>query len=228
MARKKKRKFKFYRINQNIRAPKLRVIGQDGKQVGILTLNKALEEAKKKAVDLVEVAPAAQPPVAKLVDFKKFRYQEAKKQKQEKKKKRGGALKVIRVSPFIAQADLAQRIKRAREFLDEGDKVKIEVRFFGRQLTKKEFGYKILREFINQLGEKAKTEHDPKWMGKRLILTLISGTGEKDETKEKDKTENKKISQPKVQADQNRKSSSPVVSQSSSSVKKEKINQKRS
>ena len=166
MARKKKRKFKFYRINQRITAPKLRVIGKDGKQIDILSLNQALDEAKKLGVDLVEVAPAAKPPVAKLVDFKKFRYQEAKKQKQEKKKSKGGDLKVIRVSPFIAQGDLAQRIKRAKEFLSGGNKVKIEVRFFGRQLTKKEFGYKILGEFINQLGEEAKTEHDPKWMGK--------------------------------------------------------------
>lgn len=224
MARKKKKKFKFYRINLKIRAPKLRVIGQDGKQIAILTLEKALEEAKKLGVDLVEVAPAANPAVAKLIDFKKFRYQEAKKQKEEKKKSRGGDLKVIRVSPFIAEADLAQRIKRTREFLDEGNKVKIEVRFFGRQLTKKEFGYKILREFINQLGEEAKTEHDPKWMGKRLILTLVARTGEKDETKEKNKTENKKVSQPKIQADQNRKSSPPVLPQSPSSIKKEKIN----
>lgn len=205
MARKKKkRKFKFYRINQRIRAPKLRVIGQDGKQVGILTLSQALGEANKLGVDLVEVAPTTKPPVAKLIDFKKFRYLEAKKQKEEKKKSRGGDLKVIRASPFIAQADLELRVKRAREFLSEGDKVKIEVRFFGRQLTKKEFGYRILKEFIKQLGEEAKLEHDPKWMGKRLVLTLVAGQGEKDENKKENKTENKKISKSKVQADKNR------------------------
>lgn len=201
MARKKKSKFKFYRINQKIVSPKLRVIDQNGKQVGILSLNQALQEAGKLGVDLVEVAPAAKPPVAKLIDFKKFRYQEAKKRKEERKKTKGGELKIIRLSPFIAKADLDLRIKRTKEFLAEGDKVKIEIRFFGRQLTKKEFGYKILKEFIDRLIEEAKPEQEPKWMGKRLIMTLVPGKGEKDESKKENKTENKKIGREKIQAD---------------------------
>ena len=173
MARKKTSKFKFYRINLKINSPKLRVIGPDGKQLGILSLTKALEDAKKLGVDLVEVAPAAKPPVAKLIDFKKFRYQEAKKRKEERKKTKGGELKAIRLSPFIAKADLDLRIKRAKGFLADGDKVKIEIRFFGRQLTKKEFGYKILKEFIDRLIEEGKPEQEPKWMGKRLIMTFV-------------------------------------------------------
>jgi translation initiation factor IF-3 len=227
VARKKTSKFKFYRINQKIRSPKLRVIGPDGKQVGVLALAKALEEAQKRGVDLVEVAPQAKPPVAKLIDFKKFRYLEAKKRKEERKKSKGGELKIIRLSPFIAQGDLNLRIKRAKGFLSEGDKVKIEVRFFGRQLTKKEFGYKILKEFIDRLSQEAKPEQEPKWMGKRLMMTLVPGKGEKDESKKEDKTENKKISQSKVQNNQDRKGPSPVLSKSSSPVKKEKINKKR-
>lgn len=220
MAAKKKTKFKFYRINQNIKSPKLRVIDQEGKQLDVLSLGKALAEAKKLGLDLVEVAPAANPPVAKLVDFKKFRYQEAKKIKKEKKKS-GGELKTIRVSPFIAQADLNLRIKRAREFLREGNKVKIEVKFYGRLLTKKDFGYRILKEFVNQLGEEAKTEQEPKWLGKRLMMTLIAGSGGKDEEK-KNKNENQKVSQKEIQADQNRESPSPVLPQSPSPVEEEK------
>ena len=201
MARKKKSKFKFYRINLRIKSPKLRVIGPDRKQLGLLSLTKALEEARKLGVDLVEVAPAAKPPVAKLIDYKKFRYQEAKKRKEERKKTKGGELKVIRLSPFIAKADLDLRIKRTKEFLAEGDKVKIEIRFFGRQLTKKEFGYKILKVFIDRLIEEAKPEQEPKWMGKRLIMTLVPSKGEKNESKKENKTENKEVSQPKIQAD---------------------------
>ncbi len=197
----RKRKFKFYRINEKIRSPKLRVIGQDGKQIGVLSRSQALEKAKKSGLDLVEVAPAAKPPVVKIVDFKKFRYQEAKKIKKNKKKAKGGELKTIRVSPFIAEGDLDIRVKKAKEFVKEGDKVRVEVRFFGRQLTKKEFGYKILKEFINRLSEEAKPEHDPKWMGKRLTLTFVASQGEKNEKEEKqkkDKTKDKNVSQQKV------------------------------
>jgi translation initiation factor IF-3 len=222
VAAKTKGKFKFYRINQNIRSPKLRVIGQEGKQLGVLTLPKALEEAEKLGVDLVEVAPTVNPPVAKLVDFKKFRYQEAKKIKKEKKKS-GGELKTIRVSPFIALADLNLKVKRAREFLKEGNKVKIEVKFYGRLLTKKDFGYKILKEFVSQLGEEAKTEQEPKWLGKRLMMTLVAGQGEKNEKKE-DKNENQKVSSSEIQVDENRESSSSVFTQSPPSVKEEKGN----
>lgn len=208
MARKFKSKFKFYRLNQNIRAPQLRVIGQGGKQLGVLSREQALAEAKKAGLDLVEVAPAAQPPVAKLVDYKKFRYQQAKKIKKEKKKSRGGDLKTIRVTPFIAEGDLKVRIKRAKEFIEEGNKVKLEIRFYGRQLTKKEFGYKILKEFISQLEEIAKPEDEPRWIGKRLIMTLSASQKPKTEEKEKkngqekkpkeDQAKNKKVSQPKV------------------------------
>jgi len=222
VAAKKKSKFKFYRINQKIRSPQLRVIGQDGKQVGILTLNKALEEAEKREVDLVEIAPAAKPPVAKLIDYKKFRYQEAKKIKEEKKKSKSGELKIIRLSPFIAEADLEQRVKRTKEFLADGNKVRIEIKFYGRLLTKKEFGYKILKGFLDRLGEKARTEHEPRWIGKRLILTLVAGQGEKNEKKE-NKNENKKVSQPEIQADKDRESPSPVLPQSSSSIKEKEI-----
>jgi len=220
VAAKTKSKFKFYRINQNIRSPKLRVIGQEGKQLGILTLSKALEEAEKLGVDLVEVAPTVNPPVAKLVDFKKFRYQEAKKIKKEKRKS-GGELKTIRVSPFIAKADLDLKVKKAGKFLKAGNKVRIEVKFYGRLLTKKDFGYKILKEFVNQLGEEAKTEQEPKWLGKRLMMTLVAGQGEKNEKKE-NKNENKEVSLPEIQADENRKSSSPVLPESPSSIQEEK------
>jgi len=190
-------KAKFYRINQQINAPKLRVIGPDGKQIGILSLSQAFEEANKKGIDLIEIAPKAEPPVAKIIDYKKFRYLEAKKQKKEKRSK-GGELKVIRVSPFIAKADLETRIRKAREFLSEGNKVKIVVLFFGRQLTKREFGYKILKEFKEQLGTEAREEQEPKWLGKMLLMTLIPGQGGKDETKE-NKNENTKVDGQKIQ-----------------------------
>lgn len=185
---------KFYRINQYIRAPKLRVIDEEGKQVGVLSLDEALEKARENIVDLVEIAPTAQPPVAKLIDFKKFLYQEGKRERKSKKGT-GGEVKGIRLSPFIAQADFEFRAKRAEEFLKEGNKVRVAVRFLGRHLGKKEFGYKLLGRFKETLSEISRPEGEPKWLGRELILTLSPTKGEKNV---EEKNENQKINRPPV------------------------------
>lgn len=163
---------KFYRINQYIRSQQLRVIGEDGKQIGILTLTEAQEKARQVELDLVEIAPNASPPVAKIIDFKKFLYQEEKKEREAKKKIKGGETKEIRVAPFTAEADLDFRIRRAEEFLREGNKVRISVRFLGRQLGKQEFGYQILRKFTEALNNDAQPEGEAKWLGRNLVLFL--------------------------------------------------------
>ncbi len=162
---------KYYRINQFIKAPKLRVIGADGKQIGILEFGEALKKATELEIDLVEIAPNANPPVAKLIDFKKFLYLEGKRERKIGKAK-GGEVKEIRFTPFIAKADFEFRIKRAKEFLGESNKVKIVVRFMGRQLTKKEFGYEILKKVVAALSFCSIPEGEPKWMGRDLTLTL--------------------------------------------------------
>lgn len=186
---------KFYRTNQFIRAPQLRVIGEDGKQIGVLPLNEALEKARELDLDLVEVAPQAQPPVAKIINFKKFIYQEEKREREAKKKIKGGETKEIRVAPFTAEADLKVRIRKAEEFLKEGNKVKVAVRFLGRQLGKREFGYGILKKITEALKESAQAEGEPKWQGRSLILTLAPI---KEGKKDAQETQNQKINQPEI------------------------------
>lgn len=180
---------KFYRINQNIRAPKLRVIDETGKQIGILTLTEALDIAKEKQVDLVEIAPTASPPVAKIIDFKKFRYLEEKKERKAKGGIRGGAIKGIRLTPFIAQADFDFRVRKAEEFLEKGNKVRVAIRFLGRQLGKKEFGYNLIKRFTEALSDFCQEEGEPKWLGRDLVLTLTPVKGRKHE----EKNENQKV-----------------------------------
>jgi len=165
---------KHYRINQYIQATEVRVIGEDGKQIGVMPIFNAIQEARKLGVDLVEVAPNAKPPVCKLIDFKKFIYQEAKKEKESKKGQKGGQLKEIRLSPFIAENDLLNRLNRVKEFLTQGNKVKLVVRFSGRQLGHKEFGQQLIDKALVSLNELGQLENQPKWQGRDyfVILTL--------------------------------------------------------
>jgi len=148
------------------------VVDEQGKQVGVMPIFAAIQRAKKLRVDLVEVAPSAVPPVCKLINFKKFKYLEVKKEKEEKKGLKGGELKEIRLSPFIAKNDLKFRIKRASEFINAGYKVKIKVKFSGREITKKEFGLKLIDLIVEALKEIAVSETKPKFQGKELFLIL--------------------------------------------------------
>ena len=175
---------KFYRVNQYIRAPKLRVIGEDGKQIGLFTLSEALEKANQQRAVLVEIAPRANPPVAKIIDFKKFLYFEQKKERKSKKGVKGGEVKEVRMAPFIAKADLDFRIKRTLDFLGEGNKVKVTIRFIGRQLSKKEFGYELLKTITEALRGYAEPENDPKWMGPNLTITYKPVKGAEHDQKE--------------------------------------------
>jgi translation initiation factor IF-3 len=168
---------RYYRINQYIQADEVRVVGEDGRQVGVMPVFNAIQEARKLGVDLVEVAPSAKPPVCKLIDFKKFKYQEAKKEREAKKGQKGGGLKEVRLTPFIASNDLSFRLKRAKEFLEEGDKVRLSVRFTGRQLTHKEFGDLVLSKALANLEGIAKKEAEPKWLGKDFFIILAPNKG---------------------------------------------------
>lgn len=123
-------------------------------------------------MDLVEVAPNADPPVCKLIDFKKFKYQEKKKLRAGKKGKKRD-LKQIRFTPFIARKDFEVRVNRAKEFLNQGHKVRLAVRFVGRQITRKQFGYDLLKNAVKQLDELAKVESEPKFQG-RLLMTVLT------------------------------------------------------
>lgn len=160
---------KFHRINQYIKAETVRVITETG-QLGVMTLKEALEKAKELGVDVVEVAESANPPVVKLIEFSKFKY-------QENKKDRAGAAsaqetKEVRLSPFMAENDLQVKLARARQFLKSGDKVRLVVKFSGREITKKEFGERLMASALKQLSAEATLEQAPKLLGKMLIATI--------------------------------------------------------
>jgi len=186
---------KFYRINQYIQAKEVRLVDEKGKQIGVLPKEKALKQAQKKGLDLVEVAPSAKPPVCKIIDFKKFKFLESKKQQQDKKKTKRVELKEIKLGPFIAENDFNYRLKKAEEFLKEGDKVKISVVFRGRQITKKDFGYKLMERVLEKLKPFSEIDFEPKFAGRKLEMTLKPVKGGKGG---KAKDEDKKVSQKKV------------------------------
>lgn len=171
---------KYYRLNQYIQAKEVRVVDEKGKQVGVLPIFNAIQKAKELEVDLVEVAANAKPPVCKLINFKKFKYLEDKKEKEEKKGIRGGELKEVQLSPFIAKNDLEVRIKKATAFIKDGNKVRLKVRFTGRQLGKKDFGQRVIERVIESLSEIAVAEAEPKFAGREMFVIISPGAGKKN------------------------------------------------
>lgn len=164
---------KFYRLNYQIAAPQLRLLDEDGKQIGVVTKLEALQKAKELGIDVVEIAPNAKPPVAKLIDFKKFKYQEAKKEREAKKSQKNVGVKEIRLRPFIAEHDFATRLEKAREFLGDGNQLKLRLTFKGREITKKEFGFAVIRRFIEAL-DGIKVVREPKMIGRAVEAMVVN------------------------------------------------------
>lgn len=127
------------------------MLDQAGKQIGVVTKEEALKKAREAGIDAVEIAANAKPPVVKLIDFKKFKYLEAKKARVEKKKQKNVGIKEIRLTPFIGEHDLTVRLKQAQDFLNEGNQVKTSLVFKGRQITRKEFGFDVINKFLKGL-----------------------------------------------------------------------------
>ena len=177
---------KFYRTNERIFASELRVLDANGKQIGVLSKFEALNKAKSEGLDLVEIAPAARPPVAKIIDFKKFLYQEEKKKREEKRKAKVSETKEVRLGPFMSDNDLGVMSKRARDFLEDGDKVRLVVNFAGRQIAHPEFGHQVLDKVLKDLEDVSKIERERHLEGKKLI-TLVSPERKKTYVKEEDK-----------------------------------------
>ena len=182
---------KFYRINERIFSSTLRVLESGGKQLGIVWRQIALNKARELSLDLVEIAPKANPPVAKIIDYKKFLYQEEKKRKEEKRKSKGSETKELRLGPFMNDHDLMVVLRKAREFLEAGNKVKFVVKFAGRQITHPEFGEKILERSIGSLSDVSKIEQGKHFEGRQLI-TILSPERRKENAKEKNKKIDKK------------------------------------
>lgn len=151
--KKASKKRKFYLINYRIENSPLRVINEEGKQIGVMTKEEALQQAQEKGVDLVLIAPKANPPVAKLIDFKKFLYQEEKKEKEAKKGVKKSVVKDLKLSLFIAPADLARLENKGKEFLNEGHQLRLSLTLKGRENAKKNMAFELIRKFISALGE---------------------------------------------------------------------------
>jgi translation initiation factor IF-3 len=158
--------------NFHIQAEKLRVVDNEGKQVGVLTRDEALEKAKAQEEDLILIAPQAEPPVAKIIDFKKFLYQEDKKLKEAKKGIKKSTVKDIKLSLFVASADLERFENKAKEFLAEGNQIRLNLGLKGREMGKKPMGIELLKKFIASLGD-VNVSKEPKVEG-RVIRAVVS------------------------------------------------------
>lgn len=170
--RKKPEQKKWYRTNEKIFASQLRVLDSSGQQIGIMPKYEALQKAREEGLDLVEVASHAKPPVAKLIDFKKFLYQEEKKHRDEKKKAKTSETKEVRLGPFMSDNDLSVMVNRAKEFIEDGDKVRLVVKFKGRQITKQEFGNQVIHKVVASLSDVAKVEKEPRMEGRQMTAIL--------------------------------------------------------
>jgi translation initiation factor IF-3 len=180
------------RINNQIRTKELRVIGPDGKQIGVMKLEKALRTSKSRGLDLIEIAPKAKPPVAKITDLGKFKYQREKKLKKQKKGTKGGDIKEIRFSPFIAEGDYQTRLERVNEFLNDGNKIRIVVKFKGRQMGSKPFGYKLIKKLMEDIKDDVNVDMEPKFIGRHLTTVISPTSGIRKKESKNGKTKNKK------------------------------------
>lgn len=165
------------RVNRQIRAPKIRLIGADGEMAGVVSVPEAIGMAADAGLDLVEISPNAEPPVCKIMDYGKYKYQQQKKAAEARKKQKVIQLKEIKLRPMIDKHDLEIKMKQVHKFLEEGDKVKFTLRFRGRELSHIEIGRKLLEGVREQLisGEHAKIEYPPSMEGKQMIMIVAPG-----------------------------------------------------
>ncbi|HSW90282.1 MAG TPA: translation initiation factor IF-3 [Patescibacteria group bacterium] len=177
----------FFKVNQFIQAPQMRVIDEFGKQVGLLTKAEAIAKANELGQDLVEIAPNANPPVVKMISFSKFKYQLQQKKQEDRKKSKISDLKEIWFTPFIAKGDFDTRIKKAIEYLKDGDKVRLVVKYQGRQITRKDFGDAVFARALEALDDYAKVESAPKLVGKQAFMQLMPAKKKKIIENEEDK-----------------------------------------
>lgn len=168
----KYQKKEFFRRNLQIHAPEVRVVDDQSKQVGVLKLSEAQKMADEAGVDLVEIAPLAKPPVVKIIDYQKFLYQLKKKKQEEKKGAKASETKEIRMGPFIGEHDLDIKLKKVKEFLTEGNKVKFAIRFKGRQMAHTNVGFQVVKNILEKLGDSAKVDREARLEGRQIIMLV--------------------------------------------------------
>ena len=163
-------------INEQIRANKVQIIDNEGNKIGSISLNEALDMAYEKKLDLVLVAPNAEVPVCKLMNYGKYKFEQAKREKEAKKKQKTFELKEIRITPNIEEHDFGFKVKNARKFIEDGNKVKVTVRFRGRELNYLKLGEEELNHFIEELSDIAVPEKKPLLEGKNMFIILAKKT----------------------------------------------------
>ena len=160
-------------INEQIRDREIRLIGEDGEQLGIMSARDAMKLAREANLDLVKIAPTAKPPVCKIIDYGKYRYEQARREKEARKKQKTIEVKEIRLSPNIDTNDLNTKVNQARKFVSGGNKVKVAVRFRGRELAHTAVGKTILEDFAQKLSDIAVIEKPAKLEGKSMVMFLV-------------------------------------------------------
>jgi translation initiation factor IF-3 len=159
-------------INQNIRAREVRVIDPDGNQVGIIPTQKALETAAEFGLDLVEISPSASPPVCKIMDYGRYKYEMTKKRQEAKKKQSSFQIKEIKVRPKTGDHDLQVKIGHIKKFIGKKDKVKVTLIFRGREITLSQLGMELLQRIVQETDEIANVEQRPKFEGRNMVMVL--------------------------------------------------------
>jgi len=159
-------------INEQIRDKEVRLVGEDGEQLGVMSAKDALKLAQEAELDLVKIAPTAKPPVCKIIDYGKYRYELARKEKEAKKKQKTIDIKEVRLSPNIEENDLNTKVNAARKFIEKGDKVKVTLRFRGREMAHMNASRHILDEFAEQLADIAVVEKPAKLEGRSIMMFL--------------------------------------------------------
>ncbi len=168
-----------HRINERIRVPQVRLIDEKGEQVGVVPTFQALQMARERGLDLMEVSPNAQPPVCKICDYGKFKYEKKKKEHQAKKKQTVIKVKEVQLRPQTEEHDLEYKFKNIRQFLEDGDKAKVTIMFRGREITYVDQGYKIMKQLSEMVKDIGTVESFPKLEGKKLIMVIAPGASKK-------------------------------------------------
>ncbi len=186
-----------YAINEEITDKEIRLIGDDGEQLGVMPTVDAQRMAEEKELDLVMISPAAKPPVCKIMNYGKFRFEQAKREKEAKKNQRVMEVKEIRMSPGIGENDINTKLKNAQKFLSDGDRLKVTVRFRGRQMAHTEIGRVLLHEFAEKCGEVGILDKEPKLEGRNMSMFLSP----KSQTAIKKTAKDKKLAEEAARTD---------------------------
>lgn len=160
------------RVNENIRAEKVRLVDADGEMAGVVSVPEALRMAEEAGLDLVEVSPNADPPVCKILDYGKYKYEQQKKAAEARKKQKTVDVKEVKIRPGIEKHDYDVKMRNARRFLEGGDKVKVTMRFRGREMAHQDIGLGVLRKMKEELADVSKPELEPKLEGRQMIMVL--------------------------------------------------------